>query len=391
MIFPLLDIPWWGHVLVALVLTHLTIISVTVFLHRHQAHCALDLHPALSHLFRFWVWFTTSIITKQWVAVHRKHHANVESDEDPHSPQVHGIHSVLWGGAILYHREAKIKDTLEKYGKGTPDDWLERKLYARFPDLGIASLLVAHIVLFGWIPGIAIWLVQMAWIPFWAAGVINGVGHYLGYRNYELPDASRNIVPWGILIGGEELHNNHHAYASSAKFSSKPWEIDLGWLYIRLLNKLKLVSIRRQIPVLSYETEKQSCDIETAKVFFANRFQVVSNYAKEVMKDVYQEELRVASGDYKKRIKRMRRLLVTERSRLSRANQERLQRLLVTNSRLQKVYHMKESLLNIGNRSSVSYDKLRHALEEWCVAAETSGIEALSRFSTRLRGCVANY
>ncbi|MFL6712717.1 MAG: acyl-CoA desaturase, partial [Sulfurifustis sp.] len=223
------SLPWWGYVLVALVFTHITIASVTIYLHRHQAHRALDLHPVVSHFFRFWLWLTTGMITKEWAAVHRKHHAKVETPDDPHSPQQWGIRKVLWDGTSLYRVASKDGEILAKYGHGTPDDWIERHLYSRRNTWGIASMLVINLVLFGPI-GLTIWAVQMAWIPFFAAGVINGIGHYWGYRNYEVQDASRNIVPWGILIGGEELHNNHHAYPSSAQLSNKWWVFDIGWL-----------------------------------------------------------------------------------------------------------------------------------------------------------------
>lgn len=385
---PIFDLPWWGYVLIALGLTHITIISVTLYLHRHQAHCALSLHPALSHFFRFWLWLTTGTVTKQWVAVHRKHHANVESENDPHSPQIVGINAVLWGGLLLYRKEARVAETLEKYGKGTPDDWVERNIYSRFTYTGIFALLALNTMLFGLIAGPAIWVVEMLWIPFWAAGVINGVGHYAGYRNYELNDASRNIVPWGLLIGGEELHNNHHAFASSAQFSTKWWEVDLGWWYIKLLSAMRLVKIRRKIPVLSYRSDK-TLDTDTAKVFVTHRFHLVSVYVRDVLKDVCREEIKAATGDYRKMFKRTYRLVITEKSRLSGSKLERLQKLLQSNRRLREAYAMKESLQNIAFRSSASYEALRNSLEEWCRKADESGIEALMRYSSRLRGCAS--
>ncbi len=372
--------------LVALGLTHITIVSVTLFLHRGQAHSALDMHPALSHFFRFWLWLTTGIVTKEWVAVHRKHHATVETEEDPHSPQLSGINSVLWGGIFHYRRAARTPGVLEKFGKGTPDDWLERKVYAKHPNYGLTILLISNVVLFGLGPGLAIWLVEILWIPFWAAGVINGIGHYTGYRNFELPDESRNIVPWGIIIGGEELHNNHHAFAGSAQFAARPWEIDLGWNYVRLLAHMRLIKIRRKIPVLSYQSGKTCIDTEAAKAFVTNRFHVLSHYVTDVVKNVCREEIRLASGEYKKKIKKIRRLLATEKSRLSVKNQERLRNLLQTNNRLEKVYAMKESLHNIASRSSTSYEHLRQSLEEWCQVAEESNIDSLMLFSARLRG-----
>ena len=386
----LIQLPWWGYVLVTLFLTHITIVSVTIFLHRHQAHSALSLHPALSHFFRFWLWLTTGIVTKEWVAVHRKHHATVESDEDPHSPQRVGINKVLWGGLFLYRRAARLPGILDQYGKGTPDDWLENRIYAKHPNFGLFILLVINILVFGIVAGLAIWVVQMIWIPFWAAGVINGVGHFLGYRNYDLPDASRNIIPWGIIIGGEELHNNHHAYASSAQFSSRKWEIDLGWFYVRLLAKLKLLKIQRRIPVITYDNAKTQCDFDTVKVFVNNRFQVLSSYARDVMKGVYREELRTSSKEYRKLIKQAKRLLVLDGSGLTEVNRQRLSKFLETNTKIATVYAMKESLHNIASRSSTSYEQMCESLEDWCQRAEASGIEALTQFSIRLKGSVVN-
>lgn len=388
--FSLIDWPWWGYVLATLGLTHLTIISVTLFLHRYQAHGAVDLHPALSHVFRFWLWLTTGIVTKEWVAVHRKHHARVEGTDDPHSPQQVGINKVLWGGLILYRRAARLPGILEQYGKGTPNDWLENHVYAKHPNMGLFILLLINLAVFGLIAGLSIWVVQMLWIPFWAAGVINGVGHYLGYRNFDLPDASRNIVPWGIIIGGEELHNNHHAYAGSAQFSSRRWEIDLGWCYVRLLNRLKLLTIQRKIPVITYNENKQHCDFETVKIFVSNRFQVMSNYAREVSKGVCREELRSASGETRRLIKQTKRLLTSDRSRFSDLKFQRLSQFLETNNRLATVYAMQVSLQNIAMRSSSSYEHIRQSLDEWCQRAEESGIEALMQFSVRLRGSAVN-
>src|SRR5712691_1666510 len=242
------DLPWWGHVVAALALTHITIVSVTVFLHRCQAHRALDLHPAASHFFRFWLRLTTGMVTKEWAAIYRKHHARCETVEDPHSPQIYGINRVLWAGVFLYVKESFNKETLERYGHGTPDDWMERNLYTRHSVFGVFVTLAADLLLFGVVPGVLIWLAQIAWIPFWAAGVINGVGHFFGYRSYDVADASTNIVPWGILIGGEELHNNHHAFASSAKLSSKWYEIDIGWMYICVLQALGLATVKKLAP-----------------------------------------------------------------------------------------------------------------------------------------------
>ncbi len=282
----LIDLPWWGYIVVALLLTHITIASVTIFLHRHQAHRALDLHPIVSHFFRFWLWLTTGMVTREWAAIHRKHHAKVETPEDPHSPQQWGIKKILWDGTSLYRAEAKNQETVAKYGHGTPDDWLERHVYTPHQSMGIVLMLVLNLVLFGPI-GLSIWAVQMGWIPFFAAGVINGIGHYWGYRNYEVPDASRNIVPWGIVIGGEELHNNHHTFPSSAKLSSKRWEFDIGWLYIRLLEHIGAARVKKIPPELTLDATKEQIDLETVKAVVTACFQVMVHFACEVLHHVY--------------------------------------------------------------------------------------------------------
>ena len=276
MLYGLLNLSFWGYVVATLILTHITIIGVTIYLHRYQAHRGLELHPLLSHFFRFWLWLTTGMVTKEWAAIHRKHHAKCETAEDPHSPQVKGLKKVLWEGAELYQEEAKNQETLERYGQGTPDDWLERNIYTRHSAKGIVLMLLIDLLLFG-IPGITIWALQMAWIPFHAAGVINGIGHYWGYRNFECKDAARNIFPWAFWIGGEELHNNHHTFATSAKFSVKWWEFDIGWGYIKLFSLLKLAKVKRLPPKVKIVPNKTCVDIETVKAIITGRFQVMSH------------------------------------------------------------------------------------------------------------------
>ena len=278
----LFDLPWWGLVVVTLVLTHITIVAVTVFLHRQQAHHALDLHPAVSHFFRLWLWLTTGMVTKEWAAVHRKHHAKCDTPEDPHSPQILGLNRVLWGGVFLYVEEANRPDTIERYGHGTPDDWLERNLYSKFTRLGLTAMGIIDIVLFGIVPGLLMLATQIAWIPFWAAGVINGIGHYWGHRHWSTPDASTNIVPWGILIGGEELHNNHHAYPTSAKLSNKWYEFDIGWLYISMLAQLGLAKIKHVAPTVHFATPKPTVDADTLQAIIRCRYDVLAKYAKSL-------------------------------------------------------------------------------------------------------------
>ncbi|MBW8054394.1 MAG: acyl-CoA desaturase [Nitrospira sp.] len=384
----LIDLPWWGYVIVALVLTHITIASVTIFLHRHQAHKALELHPVVSHFFRFWLWVTTGQVTQEWVAVHRKHHANVEGPDDPHSPQQVGIKMVLWLGMWLYRIESVKRETLKKYGYGTPHDWMERNVYKTMDYLGVVLMLGIDVLLFGVVAGSLIWITQILWIPFWAAGVINGIGHWWGYRNYELTDVSTNIVPWGIIIGGEELHNNHHTYPSSAKFSSQWWELDIAWLYIRALETLRLATVKKIPPKPTFNPEKQSCDLETVKAVVANRFQVMAGFARDVLKRVHREELKKANPadrDGWMSLKRAKRLMLREATLLDDASRRWLAEALEGYKSLQTVYVMKQKLQAIWQRSAATHELLLQALDDWCRQAEATGIHALREFSHKLR------
>ena len=380
------DVPWWGHVLVALGLTHVTIASVTIFLHRHQAHRALELHPIASHFFRFWLWLTTGMQTKEWAAIHRKHHAKCETAEDPHSPRVYGINRVLWGGVFLYVKEAHNRETMERYGRGTPDDWLERNVYARRTLSGLILMGIADVLLFGIVPGLAIIITQIVWIPFWAAGVINGVGHFLGYRNHDCPDASTNIVPWGILIGGEELHNNHHAFASSAKLSNKWYEFDLGWLYIRALETLGLATIKRVAPKPRFSRAKAAADFATLQAVIVNRYDVFARYAKS-LKRTYAEELRRlkqwSPGDAQV-LKSLKRALLRGHTPGD-AQQTRLAEVLAKSKALATALAMRQELLALWERSSATKEQLLRQLQDWCHRAEASGIQPLIEFSRRLR------
>jgi stearoyl-CoA desaturase (Delta-9 desaturase) len=387
MLHGLLDLSLWGYTIAALLLTHITIASVTIFLHRHQAHKALELHPMVSHFFRFWIWLTTATNTKEWVAVHRKHHAKCETREDPHSPQVLGLNKVLWQGAFLYHREAKDTNNLNTYGKGTPEDWVERVLYTRFNVLGVVLMLVIDIVLFG-LAGILIWVTQMVWIPFWAAGVINGIGHDWGYRNHECPDASTNIIPWGVVVGGEELHNNHHAYSSSAKFSSKWWELDMGWMYICLLERIGLARVKKVAPKLVIGPTKPMVDMETLRAVLTHRFLVTSRYGKEVLAPVLREALHEANPAGRRLLNRARKLLVRDESLLDEVSRSVLETVLRGSQSLKTVYSHKQRLQEIWKGSNLGHESLLHALQEWCRQAEAAGIEVLRDFAFRLRGYV---
>jgi stearoyl-CoA desaturase (delta-9 desaturase) len=378
------DLPWWGYVVYALAVTHITIAAVTIFLHRHQAHRALDLHPLPSHFFRFWLWFTTGMVTKEWTAIHRKHHAKCETVEDPHSPQVFGINKVLWEGTELYRKESLNRETLERYGQGTPDDWIERNVYTKHSVLGISLMMILNFALFGFI-GITIWAVQMVWIPFFAAGVINGIGHYWGYRNFQPEDASTNIVPWGILIGGEELHNNHHAYASSARLSNRWYEFDIGWLYIRTLEFLSLAQVKKVAPKLRLDTAKTSCDLATLQAVITHRYEVLSKYANSLRHTCAEEIRELRSRAVSVDLAAVKRWLRSGANALP--DQERAKRDEVLNQSkvLATVYTMREDLAAVWQRSSASKEQLVRQLEDWCHRAEVSGIAPLVEFSRRLR------
>jgi stearoyl-CoA desaturase (delta-9 desaturase) len=285
----LVDLNGWEIVLFTLAVTHVTMISVTIFLHRHQAHRALDLHPIAAHFFRFWLWLTTGQVTKEWASIHRKHHAKCEQPDDPHSPHVYGIKTVLLQGYELYRKEAANKETMARFGHGTPNDWIERKLYSRFSVVGIVIMLLIDLALFG-AAGLAVWAVQMMWTPVMAAGIINGAAHYWGYRNFEAPDASTNISPWGILIAGEELHNNHHTYPTSAKLSVKRYEFDIGWMYISLLQRLKLATVKKTPPRLAMGKIRAVADEQTLEALIQNRFELMAGYAKS-MRRAFNEEV----------------------------------------------------------------------------------------------------
>ncbi len=375
---PWWNLPWWNYVVIALVLTHITIASVTIFLHRHQAHRALDLHPVVSHFFRFWLWMTTGMVTKAWASIHRKHHAKCETAEDPHSPQVMGLKKVFFEGAELYRAEAKNAETLEKYGHGTPDDWMERHVYTPHSAMGIVLMALINIALFGPI-GLTIWAVQMAWIPITAAGIINGVGHYWGYRNFACEDASTNISPWGILIGGEELHNNHHAYGTSARLSNKWYEFDIGWMYIRIMETLGLAKVRRMAPVVKWQPAKPLVDFSTVQAVITHRYDVMTRYAKLMNKQIKDH---LPQGVNLEKMREWLRLAPTE---LEQAEKAEVEQALEKNEKLAKLYHMRQELAHIWERSSLTKEQLVQNLQDWCHKAEASGIEALKDFSYKLR------
>ena len=381
------DLPWWGVAAVALTLTHITIVAVTVFLHRHQAHRALELHPVVSHFFRFWLWLTTGMVTREWAAVHRKHHAKCETPEDPHSPQVLGLNRVLWGGVFLYVKEANKPETLERYGHGTPDDWPERHVYSRFKILGLTLMGTLNVVLFGVVPGALVLATQIVWIPFWAAGVINGIGHYWGYRHWPTPDASTNISPLGILIGGEELHNNHHAYPTSAKLSIKWYEFDIGWLYIRILEALGLARLKHVAPTPHFTEPKAAVDPQMLQAVIACRYDVLARYAKS-LKRAYTDEvntLRKIAPQDARILRTLKRWLNQDEKMVPEPARRKLAEVLPKSRVLMTMVTMRRDLSAVWGRSAATRDQLVKQLQDWCQRAETSGIRPLAEFSERLR------
>jgi len=383
------NLSWWQIVLYTLVTTHITIASVTIFLHRAQAHRAMDLHPIPAHFFRFWLWLATGMVTKEWVAIHRKHHAKCETADDPHSPQTRGIDTVLWRGAELYREEAKNQETLAKFGHGTPDDWLERNVYTRFSWQGVGVMLILNLALFG-AAGLSVWAVQMIWIPVTAAGVINGIGHYWGYRNFEAPDASTNISPWGLVIGGEELHNNHHTYPTSAKFSVKPYEFDIGWVYITMMRKVGWATVKKVPPKLQLGAIKPVADEKTLEALIANRYEVMAGYAREMRRACKAEIalLKKKQADLSP-LKAAKRWLHRDDDRVPAAARPHLAQARAAHPVLDKMVTMREELRQMWLNTSQSREQLANDLQGWCRRAEESGIVALQQFSMRLRAAHA--
>jgi len=381
----LIELPWWGYVVVALVFTHITIAAVTIYLHRHSAHRALDLHPIPAHFFRFWLWLTTSMGTQQWTAVHRKHHARCETEDDPHSPQILGINKVLWEGAELYSAAKNDREMLDTFGRGCPDDWIENTLYLPHQNLGIILMLVLNLVLFGPI-GATIWAVQMIWIPFFAAGVVNGIGHYWGYRNFQCDDASTNIVPWGIIIGGEELHNNHHAHPSSARLSNKWYEFDIGWLYIRILETLGLARVKKTAPQLVTGTARSECDRQMLQAIITHRWTVLEQFMRDI-RGTCAAELETLGRSSRHGINwtTVRRWLHLDKAALPEAEQVRVGKVLEESAVLSTLQRMRQDLGALWGRSNATTEQLVQQLNDWCDRAERSGIDALVTFSRRLR------
>ncbi len=383
----ILQLPWWGDLICVLFATHLTIVSVTLYLHRCQAHHAITLHPFVSHIFRFWLWFTTGQNTKEWVAVHRKHHANTESENDPHSPYVYGIKKVLLEGTELYRVSAFNPKVSDEYGHGTPDDWVEHNIYKRYSFTGMGICLFIYLVLFGPI-GLTYWAIQLAWIPIFAAGLVNGAGHYWGYRNFEPQDGSTNLTNIGIIIGGEELHNNHHAYPSSARFSVHWWEFDIGWMYIRLLSALGLAQVKKVAPrpkQQCLQQEKELLDLESVRAMLTSKLHVMADYAKQVTLPVLKTEIRQADENYRVILKRVQKAIIRERSLMTGAQIEYLNQILHDNLQLKTVYEYQQKLIQVWTGKYKNNEGMLKAVAEWCQAAEATGIRVLQEFARSLQ------
>ncbi len=379
------NLTWWQVLLYTLVTTHITIAAVTIFLHRAQAHRAMDLHAIPSHFFRFWLWLGTGMVTKEWVAIHRKHHAKCETVDDPHSPQTRGIENVLWRGAEMYRAEAKNSETIAKFGLGTPDDWIERNLYTRFSWQGVGLMLILNVAMFG-VLGLTVWAVQMIWIPITAAGIINGIGHYWGYRNFEAPDASTNVSPWGVIIGGEELHNNHHTYPTAAKFSVKPYEFDIGWMYITLMTKIGWATVKKVPPKLQLGAIKPVADEKTLEALIANRYEVMAGYAREMRRACQAEldALKAKNADISI-LKDAKRWIHRDDDKVPAEARPQLAQARAAHPVLDKMVTMREELRQMWLNTSQSREQLALDLQAWCRRAEESGIVALQQFSMKLR------
>ncbi|MEO0422929.1 MAG: fatty acid desaturase [Pseudomonadota bacterium] len=381
----LLNLKFWGVTILTLIFLQMTIASVTLYLHRDQAHRGVDLHPIVRHVMRFWLWLSTGMVTAEWVGVHRKHHAHCETEDDPHSPQVHGLKKVVFEGVELYRNAAKDAEAVAKFSRGTPDDWIERNLYARWRFAGPTCMALIDLALFG-VAGITVFGLQMLMIPFFAAGVINGVGHHTGYRNFECEDASTNITPWGLWIGGEELHNNHHAFPSSARFSVRKWEFDIGWLWIQMLSAVGLAKVRRVFPKpVIAAMDEPAVDLETMRAIITNRMHVLRDYGKRVTLPVLATEAKQAEdARWRQLLRRARKLMIRSPQLLDDPSRRELGDVLANSEQLQKVHEFRERLRQMWSGVH-SHERLVDMMREWCAEAEASGIRALEEFSARLR------
>jgi len=381
----IVEFTWIGYVIYTLIVTHITIVAITLYLHRGVCHSAIEIKPALGHFFRFWLWLTTSMRTADWVAIHRKHHAKVETIDDPHSPAYHGIKTVLLCGADLYHDEKNNPETIAKYSQNCPNDWVEEHVYTGRNNLGILFLFIGNILLFG-VVGIIIWSIQMAWTPIFAAGGINGAGHYWGYRNYDTSDDSTNMSPVGVLIGGEELHNNHHAFPTAAKFSLKPWEFDIGWLYIKIFSAIGQINVKRLAPKTVVNMPADILDSETGYALLRSKLTVITNYTKNVLSPLMKQESREASSDFKNLLKRSKPSMVREPHRISNKETLTLDEIFKKSSTLKTAYHLKNKLFDILHSRNLKHESFIETINAWREEAQNEGIECLVDFSNSLKG-----
>lgn len=383
-LFGLLDLPWWGYVVWAFVWIQITMMAITLYFHRSQAHRSVDLHPVLQHFFRFWLWITTGAPTKEWVAVHRKHHALCERDGDPHSPVVYGLKRVVLEGAELYKREAAKPETLEKYGKGTPDDWVERNIYSRLDYTGIGLLVLFNIVMFGAI-GIILVAVELAAMPVLAAGIVNGVCHARGYRNFETNDASTNLWPIAVLIGGEELHNNHHAFPTSARFSLRKGEFDIGWLYLRIFSLLGLAHVRRVASEPDLAEPTGAPDLETLRAILVNRMHVLRAYMHTVTLPVLRRECESMGSNARAVLPKVRRWLTRQPQLLDESDRHKLRELKAQLPAFGLVLEYRNELKLLWEGAHTSNERLLDDFLQWCRRAEESGNQYLQDFVAYLR------
>jgi stearoyl-CoA desaturase (delta-9 desaturase) len=378
--YGLLELPLWGYALVTFLTIQTMFLGVTLYLHRDQSHGGLILHPALRHVFRFWLWFSSGAVTKQWVAVHRRHHALADRQGDPHSPVVFGLRRVVFEGYELYREASRDPETLRNYGRGTPEDWIERHVYSAHPYFGLVLFSAAHLLLFG-VPAIVMLAVHLAAQPFFAGGVINGLGHAVGYRSFEMPSTATNLVPWALLLGGEELHNNHHAFPRSARFSVQRWEIDSGWLWIRLFNALGLAKVRWVAPRPHFERRRRDLDADTVNALFVNRMHVLRDYARRVVLPVCRELARREGRDMPVIAPK---LLIRHPALLAEEARRKLRELLERYEVLRRVVEFRDSLQQLWNGTSANQARAVAQLREWCRGAEASGIRALREFALAL-------
>ena len=378
--YGLVELPLWGYALVTFLTIQTMFLGVTLYLHRDQSHGGLILHPALRHVFRFWLWFSSGAVTKQWVAVHRRHHALADRQGDPHSPVVFGLRRVVFEGYELYRDASRDPETLRNYGRGTPEDWIERHVYSRHPYLGLVLFSAAHLLLFG-VPAIMMLAVHLAAQPFFAGGIINGLGHAVGYRSFEMPTTATNLVPWALLLGGEELHNNHHAFPRSARFSVQRWEIDIGWLWIRLFSALGLAKARWIAPRPHFERRRRDLDADTVNALFVNRMHVLRDYARRVVLPVCRELARREGRGVPVIAPK---LLIRHPALLAEEARRKLRELLERYEVLRRVIEYRDSLQQLWNGTSANQARAVAQLREWCRRAEASGIRALREFALAL-------